>query len=182
MNQASTNVIISHDGKVTNSFTAVYKATCREMDMTNFPFDAHKCYLDFASWTYSGNELDIFETSLSHDLPASMKLIAHSEWDIEITNTEKLVEYECCPNETYPTLRINIALKRKPLYFLINIIIPTTITCYISFIGMFSPSSSSGDRLEKAFLGITTLLAVSLLMLTVSAQMPVTSTAIPLMG
>lgn len=149
--------------------------------MTNFPFDHHSCYMDFASWTYSGKELDIFESEYS-DLPQSMKLVAHSEWDIEITGSEKIVEHECCPNETYPTLRVNIALHRKPLYFLINIIIPTTITCYISFIGMFSPSSSSGDRLEKAFLGITTLLAVSLLMLTVSAQMPVTSTAVPLMG
>lgn len=180
--QASTNVVLSHEGKVTNSFTAVYKATCREMDMTNFPFDRHTCHLDFASWTYSGEELDVFESRNPHELPDSMKLVPSSEWDIVIIGTEKLVEIECCPNETYPTLRIKMALNRKPLYFLINIIIPTTITCYISFFGMFSPSTNTGERMEKAFLGITTLLAVSLLMLTVSSQMPVTSTAVPLMG
>lgn len=161
---------------------AVYKATCRNLDMTDFPFDSHNCFLEFCSWTYSGTEMDILEGKYSYELPNSMKQVASPEWDYEIVNIEKIVEWECCPNQSYPLMRLHLFLKRKPLYYMINLVVPTVITCYVSFFGMFSPSSNTGERLEKAFLGITTLLAVSLLMLTVSNTLPVTSVAIPLMG
>lgn len=126
--------------------------------------------------------MDLLPGDYAYDLPNSMKQVPSTEWDVTISDIEKIVEWECCPNETYPLLRLHLMLKRKPLYYMINLVVPTVITCYVSFFGMFSPSSNLGERLEKAFLGITTLLAVSLLMLTVSNLLPVTSVAIPLMG
>lgn len=152
------------------------------MDVKNFPFDHHQCYFDFASWTYTQAELDVYDASDEFDVTESMRFLPNAEWDLTITGTEKRIENDTAENELYPTWRVHVSLIRKPLYFLINMIIPTTITCFVSFLGMFSPSTSSGERTEKAFLGITTLLAVSLLMLTVSAQMPVTSNAVPLIG
>lgn len=48
--------------------------------------------------------------------------------------------------------------------------------------GFFTPASTEDDRKEKINLGITTLLAMSILMLIVSDSMPTTSEFVPLIG
>ncbi|VDM82467.1 unnamed protein product, partial [Strongylus vulgaris] len=52
----------------------------------------------------------------------------------------------------------------------------------VSITGFFTPASTDDDRTEKINLGITTLLAMSILMLMVSDQMPTTSEFVPLIG
>lgn len=91
------------------------------------------------------------------------------------------LKYACCPNN-YTNLVFMLHIKRKPLFYLVNLIIPTCIITLISIVGFFMPSSASGERHEKISLGITTLLSMSILMLMVSDQMPTTSTFIPLIG
>lgn len=182
MKDASTNVIMRHDGTITNSFTAVYKVTCKQFSIVDFPFDKHNCYLEFGSWTYNIEEMDVHHSEYEYDLPPSMKFVPNSEWDIAVQGYEKVTEWECCPNETYPYLRIHITLTRKPLYYFVHLIIPTILTCYVAFFGMFNPTSSNGDRADKAFLGLCTLFTISLLLLNVSSEMPITSDTVTLMG
>ena len=98
-----------------------------------------------------------------------------------ITVTRNEVKYSCCPNK-YTLLYLTLFLRRKPHFYLVNLIIPTSIITLIAIIGFFTTSSASGMREEKVSLGITTLLSMSILMLMVSDQMPTTSTFIPLIG
>lgn len=95
--------------------------------------------------------------------------------------TRNEVKYSCCPNK-YTLLQLTLFLRRKPLFYLVNLIIPTSIITLIAIVGFFTTSSASGMREEKVSLGITTLLSMSILMLMVSDQMPTTSTFIPLIG
>lgn len=181
--RVSTNAYINSDGYVYNAFTAVLTPTCAEMDMIKFPFDAYICHMDFESWSYDMDKLDLVIGTEHHNATGlGLSPVDSSEWDLKVIGSEKLNQSDCCPHLTYPIIRIRVKLKRRPLYFLVNVIIPTIITCFISFLGMFSPSSSSSERTDKTFLGITTLLAISLLMMAVSSQMPIISTSIPLMG
>ncbi|CAJ0963511.1 unnamed protein product, partial [Mesorhabditis belari] len=71
---------------------------------------------------------------------------------------------------------------RKPLYYVINLITPTSIITLISIVGFFSCSSINELREEKISLGITTLLSMSILIFMVSDKMPSTSSFIPLIG
>ncbi|CAJ0921029.1 unnamed protein product, partial [Mesorhabditis belari] len=85
----------------------------------------------------------------------------------------------------YPTMykfSCNLDLRRKPLYYVINLIIPTGIITLISIVGFFTSSSINDIREEKITLGITTLLSMSILILMVSDKMPSTSSFIPLIG
>lgn len=68
------------------------------------------------------------------------------------------------------------------MYYVVNLIIPTSIITLVSITGFFTPASTADDRTEKINLGITTLLAMSILMLMISDQMPTTSDFIPLIG
>ena len=92
-----------------------------------------------------------------------------------------VTKYRCCP-EYWPSLTYSLILRRKPLYFFVNLILPTVVVSLVSILGLFSPSSSTGERSEKVTLGMTTLLAMAILLLMVADQMPTTSTHIPLIG
>lgn len=152
------------------------------MDFLKFPFDEHHCYLEFESWTYSEDELDLFDDMESYTVPDHLQLIPNAEWLISVQKSEKHVRHECCPNGSYPFLLIPVTLKRNALHYVMLFILPITVTCSICIIGMFSPSTNTGERTEKVFLGITTLLAISIVLLSISSQLPVTSGGIPTIG
>lgn len=59
-------------------------------------------------------------------------------------------------------------------------VFPVYIISIVAFVGTFSPSSAQGERYDKVIVGITTLLSMSILMLTVSSMMPVTSDEVPI--
>lgn len=116
-------------------------------------------------------------------------------------------KYDCCPNN-YTLLEFQLYIQRKPLYWVINLVAPTSIitVCLqllslyailklISIVGFFSSSSINELRQEKitlgedififdrpGILGITTLLSMSILIFMVSDKMPSTSSFIPLIG
>ena len=75
-----------------------------------------------------------------------------------------------------------LELKRKPLFYIFNLIIPSLVVTLICILGLFAPSSSGGGRTEKVTLGITTILALSIILLVIGDQIPRTSTVIPRIG
>lgn len=67
-------------------------------------------------------------------------------------------------------------------FYILNVIIPSLIVAFINFFGFFTPSSSSGERNEKITLGLTTLLAMAVILLQVAEQVPRTSISTPMIG
>ncbi|VDM58642.1 unnamed protein product [Angiostrongylus costaricensis] len=159
-------------------YPTIYKFSCL-LDLRFFPFDVQVCTMTFSSWTYDQKGIDYFPYS---DKIGTSNYLENEGWYILKTNvTRNEVKYSCCPNK-YTLLQLTLYLRRKPLFYLVNLIIPTSIITLIAIVGFFTTSSASGVREEKVSLGITTLLSMSILMLMVSDQMPTTSTFIPLIG
>ncbi len=90
-------------------------------------------------------------------------------------------KFACC-KEPYVLLKAHLVIRRKPLYFMVNFVIPTAIITLVAVTGFFTPSTSTNERQEKVNLGITTLLAMMILLLMVGDQMPSTSDFVPLIG
>lgn len=55
---------------------------------------------------------------------------------------KKEMKYDCCSNK-YTLLPITLYLRRKPLFYIINLIIPTSITTLIAIVGFFTHVFSS---------------------------------------
>ncbi|CCG28066.1 Acetylcholine receptor DES-2-like protein [Caenorhabditis elegans] len=159
-------------------YPTIYKFSCL-LDLRFFPFDVQVCTMTFSSWTYDQKGIDYFPYS---DKIGTSNYLENEGWYILQTKIKRQeVKYACCPNN-YTLLQLTLYLRRKPLFYLVNLIIPTSIITLIAIVGFFTTSSASGMREEKVSLGITTLLSMSILMLMVSDQMPTTSTFIPLIG
>uniref|UniRef100_A0A914KWX5 Uncharacterized protein n=1 Tax=Meloidogyne incognita TaxID=6306 RepID=A0A914KWX5_MELIC len=159
-------------------YPTIYKFSCL-LNLRYFPYDLQECTMTFSSWTYDSKGIDYLP--YADNIGTSNYLENEGWYLLKTTIQRKEVKYSCCPNN-YTLLKLKLYLRRKPLFYLINLIIPTAIITLIAIVGFFTTSSASGMREEKVSLGITTLLSMSILMLMVSDQMPTTSTFIPLIG
>ncbi|KAL3097541.1 hypothetical protein niasHS_003989 [Heterodera schachtii] len=164
------------NAKLTTNMTR--KFSCL-LNLRYFPYDLQECTMTFSSWTYDNKGIDY--VPYSDEIGTSNYLENEGWYLLSSTMRREEVKYTCCPNK-YTLLKLTLYLRRKPLFYLINLIIPTAIITLIAIVGFFTTSSASGMREEKVSLGITTLLSMSILMLMVSDQMPTTSTFIPLIG
>lgn len=100
------------------------------------------------------------------------------EWDImkvPATRNEKF--YSCC-EEPYPDIIFNITLRRKTLFYTVNLIIPCVGISFLSVLVFYLPSDSG----EKISLCISILLSLTVFFLLLAEIIPPTSLTVPLLG
>ena len=85
--------------------------------------------------------------------------------------------YLCCP-EPYYDIYFNITIRRKTLFYTVNLIIPCVNISFLSVLVFFLPSDSG----EKLTLGISILVALLVFYLLLIELIPPTSIVIPLIG
>ncbi|XP_062611295.1 neuronal acetylcholine receptor subunit alpha-10-like [Saccostrea cucullata] len=166
--------MVGSDGTVFWPPIVKFRSSCL-MDMTYFPFDDQICKLKLGSWAYTGFQVDVLNRSNTIDMS---RFVENGEW--EIINTEAIrnnVYYTCCP-EPFPDVTITLHLRRRTIYFMYNVIIPSIMLSSLALLG-FWVNPDSG---EKVTLGLTVLLALSVFMLLIAENTPATSFFIPLLG
>ncbi|XP_014786892.1 neuronal acetylcholine receptor subunit alpha-10 isoform X3 [Octopus bimaculoides] len=170
----SSNVIVTSEGNVTWLSMVIFKSSCR-IDVRYFPFDEQNCSMQFASWTYDGFQLQLRMNSEEGDIS---NYIRNSEWVLIKLHVEwNLVYYSCCI-EPYPDITYYIQIRRRPLFYVFNMILPCILITLVALLGFYIPSDSG----EKVTMGITTLLSMTVFMMLVAENMPPTSDVLPLIG
>uniref|UniRef100_A0A915PIS8 Uncharacterized protein n=1 Tax=Setaria digitata TaxID=48799 RepID=A0A915PIS8_9BILA len=158
-------------------YPALYTIHCH-IDVRYFPYDYQNCSLTLGSWT---NNV-AFLNYTANEVISMQSYIPNEEWDvISFSLHRREYKYACC-QEQWVIIEGFLIIKRKPLYYVVNFITPTTIITLVAIVGFFTPASTSDERGEKITMGITTLLAMSILMLMVSDQIPTTSDFVPLIA
>ncbi|NXW38055.1 ACHA7 protein, partial [Phaetusa simplex] len=85
--------------------------------------------------------------------------------------------YECC-KEPYPDVTYTITMRRRTLYYGLNLLIPCVLISGLALLVFLLPADSG----EKISLGITVLLSLTVFMLLVAEIMPATSDSVPLIA
>lgn len=100
------------------------------------------------------------------------------EWDILLVPVKYNEEYfDCCP-EPYPDLTFNITMRRKTLFYTVNLIIPCVCISFLTLLVFYLPS----DCGEKVTLSISILVSLTVFFLLLAEIIPPTSLAVPLLG
>lgn len=199
-----TKATINYNGRIIWEPPMIYKSYCA-INIEYYPFDIQDCYMKFGTWTYHGGliNLDHIEISKTGE-PAkenatnmtqrkrfgSQKVYIIQEgidmsdyyqsveWDILSINAQKNIKlYPCCL-EPYFDIYFNITIRRKTLFYLVNLIIPCVNISFLSVLVFYLPSSSG----EKIALGIYVLVALLVFYLLLIELIPPTSLVIPLLG
>ncbi|XP_067275105.1 neuronal acetylcholine receptor subunit beta-4 [Pseudorasbora parva] len=166
-----TNAIVLFNGSIAWLPPAIYKSACK-IEVKHFPFDQQNCTLKFRSWTYDHTEIDLVLKSAV----ASMDDFTPSgEWDILALPGRRTVS-DLDP--TYVDLTYDFIIKRKPLFYTINLIIPCVLITSLAILVFYLPS----DCGEKMTLCISVLLALTVFLLLISKIVPPTSLDVPLIG
>lgn len=178
-----TKAVVHFNGTVIWKPPAIYKSACN-IDVEYFPFDRQVCTMKFGSWTYDMVRLDLrhkHEVANSPEIAVGIDLTAlylSVEWDImAVPATRHITKYVCCV-ELYPDITFNITLRRKTLFYTVNLIIPVVGISALSFLVFYLPS----DCGEKVSLAISILLSLSFFLLVLLEMTPSTSLAMPLIG
>lgn len=160
----------------------MFRSTC-EIDVEYFPFDIQTCYLRFGSWTYAGDEVELKHVGpkrgnkieIGIDLSQFYKNV---EWDIiDVPAYFNEVYYECC-EEPFPDITFAIVIKRKMLFYLVNLILPVALMTFMTVSVFYLPSDSN----EKVTLSISILTSLIVFILLMLEIIPASSLAVPLFG
>ncbi|KAI6176596.1 hypothetical protein M3Y97_00815400 [Aphelenchoides bicaudatus] len=159
-------------------FPAIYKLSCK-MNVRFFPYDQQNCTFIISSWTHDSATIDYYP-KIDY---VNMKNFAQNvEWAVISFDFVRIEQdFKCCP-KPWVMLYAHLVIRRKPLYYIINLVVPTSIICFVAVTGFFTPSSTASERDEKLYLGINTLLTLAIMLLMIANKMPNTSSYIPLMG
>ncbi|KAF5299326.1 hypothetical protein FQA39_LY02499 [Lamprigera yunnana] len=178
-----TKAILHHTGKVVWKPPAIYKSFC-EIDVEYFPFDEQTCFMKFGSWTYDGYMVDLRHLSQGQDsdnIDVGIDLQDYYisvEWHIMRVPAVRNEKFYSCCEEPYPDIIFNITLRRKTLFYTVNLIIPCVGISFLSVLVFYLPSDSG----EKISLSISILLSLTVFFLLLVEIIPPTSITVPLLG
>ncbi|TMW48669.1 hypothetical protein DOY81_006258 [Sarcophaga bullata] len=178
-----TKAILHHTGKVVWKPPAIYKSFC-EIDVEYFPFDEQTCFMKFGSWTYDGYMVDLRhlkQTPDSDNIEVGIDLQDYYisvEWDIMRVPAVRNEKFYSCCEEPYLDIVFNLTLRRKTLFYTVNLIIPCVGISFLSVLVFYLPSDSG----EKISLCISILLSLTVFFLLLAEIIPPTSLTVPLLG
>ncbi|CAM5175058.1 unnamed protein product [Eretmochelys imbricata] len=165
------NAVVSYDGSIFWLPPAIYKSACK-IEVKHFPFDQQNCTMKFRSWTYDRTEIDLV---LKSDVASLDDFTPSGEWDIIALPGRR---NENPDDSTYVDITYDFIIRRKPLFYTINLIIPCILITSLAILVFYLPS----DCGEKMTLCISVLLALTVFLLLISKIVPPTSLDVPLVG
>ncbi|KAG9355334.1 hypothetical protein JZ751_000172 [Albula glossodonta] len=138
-----TNVKVNSNGFCQYLPPGIFMSTCN-VDVRWFPFDIQKCELKFGSWTFDGWLLDLqmSDADISGYMP-------NGEWDlVGVPGSRNEVYYDCC-KEPYPDVTFIVTIRRRTLYYALNLLIPCVLLSSMTLLIFLLPADSG----EKISLG-----------------------------
>ncbi|XP_069131740.1 acetylcholine receptor subunit beta-like 1 [Argopecten irradians] len=158
----SLKVAVYNNGLVVWAPPDVYENTC-PADVTFYPFDQQSCLMYFG--IYMSSALEVLLEMESNEISMIM-YSPNSIWDMKSTSISVSLE-----GDGSQTLTLEMNFKRRPMFQIINIILPF---CLLSFLNImvFLLPAESGERIGFS---VTVLLAIAVFMTIVADTLPATS-------
>ncbi|XP_034039057.1 acetylcholine receptor subunit gamma [Thalassophryne amazonica] len=178
------NTLVSPDGCVFWLPPAIYHSACA-ITVNYFPFDWQNCTMVFRSQSYSANEIELL---LQVDKNVTLEWVdidpgaftENGEWVIKHRPAKKVVNTQYTRDELdYQEVVYFLIIQRKPLFYVINIIVPCVLFSSLGLLVYFLPAKAGG---QKCTMSIATLLGQTVFLFLIAKKVPETSKAVPLIG
>ncbi|KAI1715373.1 neurotransmitter-gated ion-channel ligand binding domain-containing protein [Ditylenchus destructor] len=199
----NTKATLHYTGKVTWEPPAIFKSLC-QIDILWFPFDEQQCLLKFGSWTYPDNllKLELMDVTTAGQRVEQIvnergekENITVVEDGIDLSDYYPSVEWDimsrvarrrvrnyppgCCPKTgVFVELYFHLALRRKPLFYTVNLVFPCVGISFLTVLVFYLPSDSG----EKVSLCINILVALTMFFLLLIEIIPANSISLPFVG
>ncbi|XP_032642356.1 acetylcholine receptor subunit beta isoform X2 [Chelonoidis abingdonii] len=163
------NVLVSHVGTVRWLPPALYRSSC----------SIQNCSMVFQSYAYSAAELGLLHP-LGEDGREVREIVIfdntfidNGQWEIR----HKPARRNTLPGDSqHEDLTFYLIIRRKPLFYIINVIIPCILITMLAIFVFYLPP----DAGEKMTLSIFALLTLTVFLLLLAEKVPETSLAVPI--
>ncbi|ELU04362.1 hypothetical protein CAPTEDRAFT_152525 [Capitella teleta] len=184
-----TKATVYYNGLIKWTPPASFKSSC-DIDALHFPFDQQTCGLQFGSWTYNIEEVNIrhvwqnqededYDENRVLDTGIDMSAFYKSvEWDVMAVPAFKGLFHYAGSQQQFEQWTFELTLRRKFLFYTVNLIIPLISHSFITVLVFYLPSDSK----EKIALSINILLSLTVFFLMFAEIIPPTSIVVPLLG
>ncbi|XP_059561037.1 neuronal acetylcholine receptor subunit alpha-4 isoform X2 [Myotis daubentonii] len=131
--------------------------------------------MKFGSWTYDKAKVDLVSM---HSHVDRLGFWESGEWVlVDAVGTYNTRKYECCA-EVYPDITYAFIIRRLPLFYTVNLLVPCLLLSCLTVLVFYLPSQCG----EKVTLCISVLLSLTVFLLLITEIIPSTSLVIPLIG
>ena len=154
------SVSVQKNGAVVWRPYHVFESSCA-IDVTYFPFDETTCELKFVVWS---NPKSLLLAKINKGLIMT-SYGENSEWSIKSTSAANF------ETTTSSGVTFTINMKRKPLFYLLNILLPVIMLAVLNAFVFALPASSG----EKTGFAVTAFLAFAVFLTIISAELPKTA-------
>jgi nicotinic acetylcholine receptor alpha-7 len=161
-------VHVTNEGIVSLRYPVRYLALCR-INAKDFPVDRQTCFLNVSSWDYPASKLRL-RSNYSY-------LLDHYEPNVEWSLVKASLLTRDSPLEgglSYTVLDLAVDLQRRPFFYVTSLWFPAACVSLITLVGLFASHSSDGVREEKFSMGLSAVLAMTILALIVEESVPQT--------
>ncbi|XP_078389880.1 acetylcholine receptor subunit epsilon isoform X1 [Cetorhinus maximus] len=178
------NVLVSNNGNIFWLPPAIYRSAC-PIAVTFFPFDWQNCSLIFRSQSYNAREINL---DLSEEEGKLIEWIhidpedftENGEWTIKHKPAKKNINSHFTVDDIeYQEIIFFLIIQRKPLFYVINIIIPCVLISSLVVLVYFLPAQAG---CQKCTLSMSVLLAQTIFLFLIAQKVPETSLNVPLIG
>ncbi|XP_007950553.1 acetylcholine receptor subunit epsilon [Orycteropus afer afer] len=179
------NVLVLEGGQVTWLPPAIYRSTCA-VEVTYFPFDWQNCSLVFRSQAYSAQEVQfIFAVDDAGETINKIEIdteayTENGEWAIDFCpGVIRRHDGGSAGGPGDTDVIYTLIIRRKPLFYIINIIVPCVLISGLVLLAYFLPAQAGG---QKCTVSINVLLAQTVFLFLIAQKIPETSLSVPLLG
>uniref|UniRef100_A0A673VLE3 Acetylcholine receptor subunit epsilon n=2 Tax=Suricata suricatta TaxID=37032 RepID=A0A673VLE3_SURSU len=177
------NVLVQEGGYLSWLPPAIYRSSCA-VEVTYFPFDWQNCSLVFRSQTYNAQEVKFVfamekgETINRIDIDTEA-YTENGEWALDFC--PGLIRYHGGSGDTPGGIDViyTLIIRRKPLFYVINIIVPCVLISSLVLLAYFLPAQAGG---QKCTVSINVLLAQTVFLFLIAQKTPETSLSVPMLG
>lgn len=163
--------IIFSDGYIRVTVPARFVTFCLT-NVVNFPFDNQTCTVIVSSPSMPGASFT------PRNLASKMGDVPSNQWEVGLGDVYETVHMDSRINMNYSKINFEITLKRKSYYFVINLMLPSSLINAMSLVAFWVPLDS-GEKLSTA---VSLLLGVVVFQIVVTDMLPVSDGHMPLLA
>ncbi|XP_070175646.1 acetylcholine receptor subunit alpha-like [Littorina saxatilis] len=156
----TTNVQVRHDGRMSWSSGGKFDTYCT-VDITYFPFDVQACSVDLMTWSLP---ITVLNGTFADPVWIWMDQ-TESHPELRLVGTDH--EYVLRPSGFW-VLIFRVRLQRKPLFYVVNIIVPMTLLSFLNCLVYVLPTESG----EKMTVSVTSFLSLAVFVSFINDTLP----------
>ncbi|XP_077992175.1 neuronal acetylcholine receptor subunit alpha-2-like [Glandiceps talaboti] len=161
---------VNSDGSILFYPVALVEIPCT-LDIVYFPFDKQTCTFEFGPWSSPKDHMSL--QPMIRDMYGEL-FTPSTEWTLR--NSSLYVELDM--NGDYEKIFCTVVIQRKPLFYIINMVLPCLFFSLLKFLVFLLPV----DTGEKMSFGMSLLIAMSVFNLLVTDTLPPSANGVPLIA